>query len=416
MFHSASIPSSGEEVQTQDMEVDDKPHDSVQRTDVGDVEMHPVAREIAAGAVVREKKERGKRKDWQVAKLASATITDDQEERESDNGVEDAKSATSAQTRASSGTAAPIRNMLVRRLPETRNVRIECADNVCLQSQRRKDRRTETQQPVHLSLHNHNYHFPSQTYDPSKSSDSFNFGPTSLSIPSPYTPSVDSKGSIPQPSTWWREEGPYILLGYLQFAFNLFLVLLGLYLLISFVIMLRGDISDRTKEVSMELHQSILHCSEAYMANRCAPETRVPAMDRSCREWEHCMNRNPKVVGVARVGAETLAEVVNGFVETVSWRTMVSATAVFSAPHCDVLTRVPQLFLLAVLFLIISFTNTTITSYRRSHTQYHAQHEQQLAHERFFTQHLRDATDRPSLTHAGSAPAMLSLPKTEKRR
>lgn len=50
-------------------------------------------------------------------------------------------------------------------------------------------------------------------------------------------------------------------------------------------------------------------------------------MEGKCREWEFCMNRNPKVVGNARVGAEIVAEAVNGFVEVISWRTMVSLPA-----------------------------------------------------------------------------------------
>ena len=47
-------------------------------------------------------------------------------------------------------------------------------------------------------------------------------------------------------------------------------------------------------------------------------------MEAQCKAWEFCMNKNPKVVGRARVGAETLAEVINGFTEVISWRTMVS--------------------------------------------------------------------------------------------
>lgn len=36
------------------------------------------------------------------------------------------------------------------------------------------------------------------------------------------------------------------------------------------------------------------------------------------------MNRDPTVVGRAKVGAELIAEVVNGFVEPISWKTLVS--------------------------------------------------------------------------------------------
>ena len=39
------------------------------------------------------------------------------------------------------------------------------------------------------------------------------------------------------------------------------------------------------------------------------------------------MARDPRVVGRARVGAGVLAEVVNGFVEEISWKTLVSCVS-----------------------------------------------------------------------------------------
>lgn len=47
-------------------------------------------------------------------------------------------------------------------------------------------------------------------------------------------------------------------------------------------------------------------------------------MMHQCASWETCMSRDPKIVGRAKVGAEMLAEVVNGFVEPISWKTLVS--------------------------------------------------------------------------------------------
>lgn len=46
-------------------------------------------------------------------------------------------------------------------------------------------------------------------------------------------------------------------------------------------------------------------------------------MEAACQGWELCMNRDPKVVGRARVGAETFAGIINSFFETISWKTMV---------------------------------------------------------------------------------------------
>jgi len=42
------------------------------------------------------------------------------------------------------------------------------------------------------------------------------------------------------------------------------------------------------------------------------------------------MNRDPTIVGRAKVGAEMIAEVVNGFVEPISWKTLVRPRATHS--------------------------------------------------------------------------------------
>lgn len=47
-------------------------------------------------------------------------------------------------------------------------------------------------------------------------------------------------------------------------------------------------------------------------------------MERKCSGWEECMGRDVVVGGKSRVVAETLAEVVNGFVDVISVKTMVS--------------------------------------------------------------------------------------------
>ena len=68
--------------------------------------------------------------------------------------------------------------------------------------------------------------------------------------------------------------------------------------------------------------QEISTCVQLYKQNLCAT-TPIPAMLHQCATWESCMSRDPKVIGRAKVGAEMLAEVVNGFVEPISWKTLV---------------------------------------------------------------------------------------------
>lgn len=49
----------------------------------------------------------------------------------------------------------------------------------------------------------------------------------------------------------------------------------------------------------------------------------APALTEACEAWRRCAARDPTVVGRARVTAETFAEILNGFVDVVSWKTMV---------------------------------------------------------------------------------------------
>ncbi|BEJ16519.1 hypothetical protein CspHIS471_0511240 [Cutaneotrichosporon sp. HIS471] len=120
-----------------------------------------------------------------------------------------------------------------------------------------------------------------------------------------------------------HSEVPSILLGYVQFVFNGSLVLGFLYVVANFVLAVQRDVKERIEEYSVEYLQDISECSRSYFTNRCEADTRVPAMEAACQGWELCMNRDPKVVGRARVGAETFAGIINSFFETISWKTMV---------------------------------------------------------------------------------------------
>lgn len=61
------------------------------------------------------------------------------------------------------------------------------------------------------------------------------------------------------------------------------------------------------------------------------------------------MNRDPKVVGRARVGAETFAGVINSFVDPISWKTMG--------------------FTVVTLSLLIVLTNSALFNLRAKHAQ-----------------------------------------------
>ena len=64
-------------------------------------------------------------------------------------------------------------------------------------------------------------------------------------------------------------------------------------------------------------------CATQYQNNHCNTPHMAPAMVSQCSNWETCMNRDPTTIGRARVSAELIAEVINGFVEPISWKTLV---------------------------------------------------------------------------------------------
>ncbi|KZP15210.1 hypothetical protein FIBSPDRAFT_726197 [Athelia psychrophila] len=143
-----------------------------------------------------------------------------------------------------------------------------------------------------------------------------------------------------------QSDTPYILLGYLQFFFNLSLVLVFLYLVLQFILTVQRDVEQRISEYSMDIVQEIAMCATQFRNNLCAPNP-IPAMAHQCASWETCMNRDPTIVGRAKVGAEMIAEVVNGFVEPISWKTLA--------------------FTLTSLSFLTVFINTLLSLYRSRH-------------------------------------------------
>ncbi|BGP39958.1 hypothetical protein JCM10450v2_003938 [Rhodotorula kratochvilovae] len=125
-----------------------------------------------------------------------------------------------------------------------------------------------------------------------------------------------------RPERWMRKSTPYVLLGYLQFGSLTLLALLVLSLFALFLFTLYTDIQARLAELTLELRSEIVQCAKKFMDNGCAAPNRFPALERSCVEWEECMHREVVVHGKTRVVAETIAEVVNGFVDVISFKTM----------------------------------------------------------------------------------------------
>ncbi|EEH21456.1 hypothetical protein PABG_03672 [Paracoccidioides brasiliensis Pb03] len=117
---------------------------------------------------------------------------------------------------------------------------------------------------------------------------------------------------------------PRILSYYAQFLFNLVLAFLTLYIIVTFLLAIQADVDRESEKVSADILADMAACAKNYMENRCGGDDgrRLPALETVCDNWERCMNRDPAKVGRAKVSAQTLAEIFNGFIEPITFKTM----------------------------------------------------------------------------------------------
>ncbi|KAG0703049.1 Di-sulfide bridge nucleocytoplasmic transport domain-containing protein [Suillus ampliporus] len=202
----------------------------------------------------------------------------------------------------------------------------------------RQRARTKTHQTVSLRDD------PGYGSEEESDGDAGHVGPVTQNTSNHYTLNMPS---APAP----QSDMPQVLLGYLQFFFNLSLVTVFLYLLVQFILTVQRDVGHRISEYSMDIVQEIGMCATQYRNNLCEGNP-VPAMIQQCASWKTCMDRDPTTVGHARVGAELIAEVVNGFVEPISWKTLA--------------------FTLTSLSFLTVFVNSLFSLYRSRHEAAHS--------------------------------------------
>ncbi|KAL8729960.1 MAG: hypothetical protein Q9166_004405 [cf. Caloplaca sp. 2 TL-2023] len=123
---------------------------------------------------------------------------------------------------------------------------------------------------------------------------------------------------------------PHILSYYAQFLLNFFLVTVVIYMIYAFWSTIRSDVNEKSKEAASEILVEMAMCARDYKDNKCdEPEARVPAMESICNSWEKCMQRDPTMVGRAKVSAHTFAEIINNFFQPISAKAMISLCVLF---------------------------------------------------------------------------------------
>ncbi|KAL8694647.1 MAG: hypothetical protein Q9218_000742 [Villophora microphyllina] len=122
---------------------------------------------------------------------------------------------------------------------------------------------------------------------------------------------------------------PHILSYYAQFLLNFFLVGVLIYIVYAFWSTIRSDVNEKSKEAASEILVEMAACARDFKENRCDEAVRVPAMESVCNSWEKCMQRDPAMVGRAKVSAHTFAEIINNFFQPISGKAMISLCVLF---------------------------------------------------------------------------------------
>ncbi|MCJ1339100.1 hypothetical protein MMC09_004389 [Bachmanniomyces sp. S44760] len=154
---------------------------------------------------------------------------------------------------------------------------------------------------------------------------------------------------------------PHILSFYAQLVLNVFLIFSLIYIIYSFYATILSDINQSAEAATAETLAEMASCAREFTDNRCDRDTRVPAMEIVCDNWERCMRKDPKAVGRAKVSASTFAEIFNGFIEPISYKAMV--------------------FSLVLVFGCVAISNFAFGFFRtRAVQQQHHQQQQQYQH------------------------------------
>ena len=116
---------------------------------------------------------------------------------------------------------------------------------------------------------------------------------------------------------------PNTLSYYVQFLLNFFLALCVMYVLYGIFSTISNDIAERAIMESSEILAEMAVCAREFKENKCERDSRVPAMETVCNNWEQCMQRDPYKVGRSRLSAGMFAEIVNSFIEPISVKAIV---------------------------------------------------------------------------------------------
>lgn len=175
---------------------------------------------------------------------------------------------------------------------------------------------------------------------------------------------------------------PHTLSFYVQFFFD-FLIAAGvLFAMYSVWTAVSGDVDKKAQEVITEIRLEMATCYRHWDENQCDPtQFKVgPALANLCSEWKKCFEKDPRSVGRAKVSAHTFAEILNSFVEPISWKAFVRFLPSYTSlpesnEHTDETTL--QIFSLVIVSSLVTINHMAFGAFRNKAPS-HQQHNQYM--------------------------------------
>lgn len=114
----------------------------------------------------------------------------------------------------------------------------------------------------------------------------------------------------------------------MQVLFNTLVFGCIMAMILLFFFAAKRDVDSKVQSYINEAVYKINTCRREYYRNNCNPDTRVPALESSCTQWENCMSEDPGSVITSVAYFEVMADCVNAFFHNLSFRSLMSLITV----------------------------------------------------------------------------------------
>lgn len=158
---------------------------------------------------------------------------------------------------------------------------------------------------------------------------------------------VVTPSSLKYPRKWYE---PELLNQYIKIIFNIIITSSILFISYKFVYLISSDVQWKLIELELDSMKEWRRCKLNYENNKCfqSIEKIPPKLRYKCQEWSYCIEQyapgNKRSFHSAKLWMQTLAEVVNTFIENITLRSL--------------------LFILTTVCSIVLVTNTIFGSYK----------------------------------------------------